>query len=96
MTAARAAPNRLYQQILAITEDYLGPAAQRFIDRQIESHFGKRPDQITPKELDALIGWVKISLSMITSNNGAIAEYADRLAKLKKSPGVLGAGRTSR
>lgn len=96
MTAMRSSSNYLYEQILAITEDYLGPAAKRFIDRQIENHFGKKPAQITAQDLDPLIGWVKISLSMITSNHAAIREYTDRLLKLKNEPRVLNGRQTTR
>jgi hypothetical protein len=38
----------LYDDVVTIAKEYIGPAGQKFIDRQLESHLN-----ITPTELDS-------------------------------------------
>lgn len=72
----------LHQQVVAITEDYLGPAAPRFIDRQVEFHLQKRPDEMDPSDMPKLIEWVKVSLSLLTDDKVMVDECVDKLSKL--------------
>jgi hypothetical protein len=72
----------LYENIVAITEDYLGPAARRFIDRQINFHFEKRPDQITRADLTKLSEWVKVSLALLTEDRQMVDDFTKRINKL--------------
>ncbi len=72
----------LYENILGITTDYLGPAAQRFIDRQIAFHLHKKPDEITKDDLPNLVGWVSISLASLTEDTNAVKDCADRISDL--------------
>jgi len=39
----------LFENIVDITEQYLGPAARRFIVRQVAFHLSKAPRSSTPK-----------------------------------------------
>jgi hypothetical protein len=75
--------NSLYNQVVDITTDYLGPASQRFIDRQIENHLHKRPDQLTRADITTLISWSKIALALLTNNSKLVNEYARRITGLK-------------
>lgn len=72
----------LYKDVLRVTHVYLGPAAQRFIDRQVESHLQKPPATLTPDDLLALIDWIKISVSMLTEDSEIVEEYVGELHKL--------------
>lgn len=74
--------NMTYQNMIRITTDYLGPAAPRFIDRQIEGHLGKNPQDINKRDVDALVEWLSVSLSHLTDDQSVVKEYADRLHKL--------------
>lgn len=70
----------LYHHLIDVTEDYLGPAAQRFIDRQIENHLQKHPKDIDLEDLPQLVQWLKLSISVLTENPRLVEEYATKLA----------------
>ena len=72
----------LYDKVVSITEDYLGPSARRFIDRQIESHLNKNPENITKKDLLQLNGWLIAVVALLTDDENVLAEYSDRLESL--------------
>lgn len=73
-----------YKNMVQITTDYLGPAAPRFIDRQIEGHLGKNPQDLSKKDVDTLVQWLSVSLSHLTDDQSVVKEYADRLQKLSR------------
>lgn len=74
----------LYKQVVAITTSYLGPAAERFIARQIETHLDKRPEEITPADLIQLIDWIKIAIALLTDDGKVVEQYSASLMKLTK------------
>ena len=72
----------LYNNIVLIAQDYLGPAGQRFIDRQIAFHLQKNPQEITKKDLPDLVEWVKITLASLTDDTNAVRKCSDRISDL--------------
>lgn len=73
----------LYKDIIRISADYLGPAAKRFIDRQIQNHLHKDPDDnISKQDLSKLIEWISASMSLLTDNKDLRKEYTARLKEL--------------
>jgi len=72
----------LYQKIVLVTYGYLGPAADRFVARQITNHLGKKPDQLTKRDLPALIDWIRLAMGFLTQDTLMIEEYIDRLQAL--------------
>ncbi len=80
--------NKLYNQIVDLTQEYLGPAAQRFIDRQIVHHLKKSPQKISVGDISELNSWVKISLSLLTEDEVLVDEFCNRLKKLAKDTKV--------
>lgn len=81
MTAERTKTS-LYERVVDVTADYLGPAAERFIDRQITSHLKKEPEQLKAKDLVKLIDWIKLSFALLTDNKRMVDEYINRLLNL--------------
>lgn len=75
----------LYSYIIDITEDYLGPAAERFINRQIENHLQKNPKDLEEEDLPKLINWSKLALSVITEDTDMVDEFAERLESISQS-----------
>lgn len=75
----------LYDELVNITEDYLGPAARRFIDRQTKNHLQKVPSTLTNEDLVQLTDWVKLTLALLTKDEKIKSEYAKRLDKLVKT-----------
>lgn len=72
----------LYDDVLRVTHVYLGPAAQRFIDRQVENHLHKPPIELSADDLLRLIDWLKISVSLLTEDSEIVEEYVGELQKL--------------
>jgi hypothetical protein len=72
----------LYIQVTAITEEYLGPAAERFLARQISFHLGKLPTELENADIPMLIEWTRVTLGMLTEDREMIEEYAVKMAKL--------------
>jgi hypothetical protein len=77
-----ARTNSLYEHVLAITADYLGPAAHRFVDRQIENHLKKSPQDFTKNDLGTFIDWTNIALAVLTEDKKLRREYTARLQAL--------------
>ena len=82
---AKRASISCYDQVVDITLGYLGPAANRFIDRQIENHLHKSPDQLSPTDLLDLTDWIRVAVSLLTEDMTVIESYIGELKKLAKS-----------
>lgn len=74
-----------YHTVIEIASDYLGPAAPRFIDRHIKSHLKKEPADLMAEDMEDLIKWTKASMSLLTSNQKIVNEFAQRLKALTVS-----------
>ena len=75
----------LYQQVVATTHTYLGPAADRFIARQVQNHLKKQPDKLSEKDLASLIDWIQIAVSLLTEDSKIIEEYVTELRILAEN-----------
>lgn len=73
---------KLYHQVVDITTSYLGPAADRFITRQIKTHLHKDPDELTPEDITKLVDWIKIAIALLTEDGKMVQDYTDSLLKL--------------
>ncbi len=74
----------LYNQLVRVTHVYLGPAADRFIARQVENHLHKSPSQLSQEDLLSLIDWIKVVVSLLTEDEDIIEEYTEELQKLAR------------
>lgn len=72
----------VYDQVVRVTHIYLGPAADRFIARQVENHLHKAPDQLSQADLLSLIDWIRVVVSLLTEDGEIIEEYTTELRKL--------------
>lgn len=81
MSPASANPN-LYKQVIAIAEDYFGPAAPRFIERIINNHFHKSPNNLKAGDLPELTEWVRLTLAVLTEHESEVEELTERLSNL--------------
>ncbi len=72
----------LYDRIVKTTHVYLGPAADRFIARQVQSHLHKPPEQLTKQDLENLIDWIRVAVSLLTDDGEVVEEYIAELRKL--------------
>jgi hypothetical protein len=69
----------LLDQVLEISQHYLGPAADRFVERQISTHLKKRPEKLTSQDVYKLIDWIKVSFSLLTDDVAMVEQYTKRL-----------------
>ncbi|MDL2363019.1 MAG: hypothetical protein QFB86_01395 [Patescibacteria group bacterium] len=72
----------LYNDITKISEDYFGPAAPRFVSRIITNHLGKRPEDVTHKDVPELLTWMKLTMAMVTDKPEVVREFAGRINEL--------------
>ena len=86
MSAQKARNNNTYKNIVRITHEYLGPAADQFIDRQVRNHLHKNPEHITEKDLLRLTDWIKLAVSLLTDDSEVVDEYISQLEQLAHGP----------
>jgi hypothetical protein len=78
--------NTLYNQVVEVTRLYLGPAAERFISRQIQTHIGKEPQELVKDDLATLVDWTKLSIALLTDDEEMVEEFASSISNLAKEP----------
>ena len=69
----------VYEQVVAATYGYLGPAAERFVTREVKAHIGKEPEELTKADVAKLVDWSKLAIALLTDNSKMVEEYADDL-----------------
>lgn len=74
----------LYKRVVSVTHIYLGPAADRFIARQVQNHLNKQPEDLCAKDLEKLIDWIRMAVSLLTEDNEIIEEYIQQLTLLTR------------
>ncbi|MBC7708362.1 hypothetical protein H7Y63_04000 [Polaromonas sp.] len=72
----------LYDRVVRITHVYLGPAADRFIARQVQNHLHKEPQDLSKDDLKSLIDWIRVAVSLLTEDSDIIEEYTAQLEQL--------------
>ena len=77
-------PESLYARVVQTTHIYLGPAADRFIDRQVQNHLNKEPTKLTVADLELLIDWIRVAVSLLTDDAEIVEEYVTQLKRLAK------------
>ena len=74
----------LYDEVVDLARIYLGPAAKRFVDRQIKGHLEIDSVQLKLSDLDELATWCYTS-SKILMNDGKAREFSDRVKALNSN-----------
>lgn len=70
----------LYNTVLKILTDYLGPVSGRFLDRNIRSHLKKEPAELIPEDLPKIVEWIRITIGMVSRDSKMADECAERIA----------------
>ncbi len=68
-----------YNKIISITNDYLGPAAQRFVDRQIQTHLRKNPNELEKSDIQPLAIRIRSGLMVLTNDEASVEEAFRRI-----------------
>jgi hypothetical protein len=61
-----------YRQVVSITEEFLGPAAERFVNRQIEFHLGKSPETIDRNDIPRLKETLDAALGLLVKDEAVV------------------------
>ena len=69
----------VYEQLMDVTYEYFGPAAERFVSRMCESHLGKKPEQLTREDVVKLHDWSKLGFAMLTEDEHTVDSYTESL-----------------
>jgi len=72
----------LFDDVVTITYDYLGPAADRFVVRQIRNHLQKDPAELQHNDLRQLIDWIRLAMRLISSDGDVVDRYIADLEHL--------------
>ena len=73
------------KQIVEITKDYLGPAAERFVRRQIEFHLEKSPEEIEAIDINKIAEAISVALGILNRDEDFdVDEIYQRIAALAK------------
>ena len=71
-----------YEEIINITKDYLGPAASRFVNRQIQTYLNKSPDELQKSDIPMLAIRIRSGLVVLTKDQGTVAEAYKRITSI--------------
>jgi hypothetical protein len=74
--------NDLFDKVVEITEEYLGPAAPRFVGRHISSHLDKAPHELAHEDIPELVEWTRATFALLTSDKKIVRDYAQKISAL--------------
>lgn len=77
--------NTLYNDVVHVTHEYFGPAADRFVTRQIRNHLRKDPYQLRKQDLAGLIEWISLAMALLSDDEKLVSKYVADLKNLTGS-----------
>lgn len=75
----------LYNQAVGVSEEYLGPAGERFIDRQIITHLRIKPEALKKTDLPQLVKWASLAFAVLTKDSNEVNGFKKDLLSLGKT-----------
>lgn len=82
--ALHQTPTTLTERVIEVTTEYLGPAARRFVQRQVKVHLHKSLEELQPEDIASLADWSKIALALLTSDQVTVDKFQSDLLDLSK------------
>jgi len=73
-----------YQQVVRATEEFLGPAAERFVNRQIEFRLGKTPETIDKDDIPRLKETLGIALRVLVKDEAIVDQAMHKFDVIAK------------
>ncbi len=74
--------NNLYKKAVEVSEEYLGPAGERFIRRQIDTHLGIEPESLKKHHMAKLTEWTELAFALLTNDSFQVKAFTDNLLSL--------------
>lgn len=72
----------LYNEAVKVSEDYLGPAGERFIRRQIATHLQIQPELLQKRHLPELAEWLHAAFAVLTNDAQYVTEYINQILRI--------------
>lgn len=72
----------IYEKAVEISELYLGPAGERFLRRQIDTHLGIEPELLNKTQLPKLTEWIELAFSLLTNDRYEVSSFTDNLLSI--------------
>lgn len=76
--------DKYFTQVVEVTEHYLGPAAERFIRRQVEFHLQKKPESLNFTDIHKLSNNVGVALGLLVDDKEVVNQAVHELEKIPK------------
>lgn len=73
-----------YRQVVRATEQYLGPAAERFVNRQIEFRLGKTPETLARSDIPKLKNALVVALGILVKDKAIVDQAAHKFDVIGK------------
>jgi hypothetical protein len=73
-----------FQSVVGVAQEYLGPAAERFIRRQIDFHLEKDPANLTRKDVSELSKSVGVALGLLANDRELVDEASKKFKDIAK------------
>lgn len=81
---APAMQNTIYKEVFGVMYEYLGPAAERFLDREIEAHLSKKPDEITRGDIAKIHEWSRLAIALLSEDQKTVDDFSKSLLAIAK------------
>lgn len=75
----------LYDETVKVCEEYLGPAGERFIRRQISTHLGISPESLEKRSLPKLVNWSSMAFALLTNDAQDVESFTRDLLALSSA-----------
>ncbi|MGI9027397.1 MAG: hypothetical protein ACR2FM_00945 [Candidatus Saccharimonadales bacterium] len=75
----------LYNETVRVCEEYLGPAGERFIRRQISTHLNIEPELLAKRNMPKLVNWSSIAFAMLTNDSQDVRAFSNDLLSLSST-----------
>ena len=72
----------LYDEVVTVAKDYMGPTAEWFMSRQLNGHLNIEPHQLTRNDLEDPVMWCYTSAKLIMREERA-REFSSRIEALR-------------
>jgi hypothetical protein len=82
MTLSMPSPTNTYTGAVEISKEFLGPAGERFLRRQITTHLGIEPEKLESIDMQTLVNWVRLTFAVLTKDARLVDDFSDRLLGL--------------
>ena len=79
----------LYKQLVTVLETYLGPSAERFVQRHVQSHLDKPLEKRSRSDIPELTTWIKLSLAILSDDKRMVSSCEQELLELSKTSNSL-------